>query len=122
MNHESDYPSSIPVDCSCSEALASIQQSLDARGLRALRTFDLQDARLGDRGCACPDHDTSACDCQMQVFMVYGEAEAPATLMLHGHDGQTWVSLVDGSSGLAEGLIVGAIGEAIQRMQARQGL
>ena len=122
MNRADGFLSNIPVDCSCGEALASIQRSLDSVGLRALRTFDLQDARLGDSSCTCPYHGTSTCDCQMQVFMVYGEAMAPTTLMLHGHDGQTWISLVNNPSHPADGLIVNAVEEAIQCIEGRQGL
>ncbi len=122
MNHATDGPLSISVDCSCGEALADIRRSLDCWGLRALQTFDLQDARLGDVGCTCPYHGTSVCDCQMLIFMVYGEAAAPSTLMLHGHDGQTWISLVDHASHPADGLIVRAIEEAVGRMGALQGL
>ena len=122
MNRPSDSPLSIPLDCSCGEALASIQRSLDCRGLRALQTFDLHDARLREADSACPYHGTSACDCQMLVLMVYGEAAAPATLMLHGHDGQTWISLVEDSARPADGLIVRAVEEAVQHFESQQGL
>lgn len=122
MNRASDNPLSISVDCSCSEVLLVIQRSLDNMGLRALRTFDLQDARLGEAGCTCPYHGTSSCDCQMQVFMVYGEAAAPTTLMLYGHDRQTLISLMDSPSRPADGLVLRTIEEAIHRMRTQQGL
>jgi hypothetical protein len=31
----------------------------------------------------------------MIVLLVYGEAPDPVTLILHGSDGQTWVSIID---------------------------
>jgi hypothetical protein len=31
----------------------------------------------------------------MVVLLVYGEAEQPATLILHGNNGKTWVSVPD---------------------------
>jgi hypothetical protein len=31
----------------------------------------------------------------MIVLLVYGEAAEPATLILHGNNGQTWVSVTD---------------------------
>ena len=81
------------VQCSCSEALGRVQRALTRRGLRTLETFDLQDARMANADCACPNHGTAQCDCQMIVLLVYGEAIPPITLMLHGNDGKTWLSL-----------------------------
>jgi hypothetical protein len=31
----------------------------------------------------------------MLVLLVYGSAAEPATLIMHGNDGQTWLSLVN---------------------------
>jgi hypothetical protein len=31
----------------------------------------------------------------MIVLLVYGEAPEPATLILHGNNGQTWISIAD---------------------------
>jgi hypothetical protein len=31
----------------------------------------------------------------MVVLLVYGKTEKPATLILHGTDGQTWLSIVE---------------------------
>ena len=31
----------------------------------------------------------------MIVLLVYGEVAEPATLILHGNDGKTWVSIAD---------------------------
>jgi hypothetical protein len=33
----------------------------------------------------------------MIVMLVYGKAEEPVTLILHGNDGHTWLSLADNS-------------------------
>jgi len=34
----------------------------------------------------------------MLVLLVYGETQEPATLILHGNDGQTWLSIVETSN------------------------
>jgi hypothetical protein len=34
----------------------------------------------------------------MIVLLVYGEAPEPATLILHGNNGQTWMSIADSAS------------------------
>ena len=72
-----------------------------------MQTFDLHTARIGYHDCPCPYHETSECDCQLVVMLVYGKTEdvstlptvvntSPVTLILHGNDGQTWLSIADG--------------------------
>lgn len=83
------------LNCSCDEALQWSSKNLVQSGLRVMRTFDLHAARHALEDCPCPHHGTSECDCQMLVLLVYGEAQEPATLILHGIDGQTWLSIVE---------------------------
>ncbi|MDK0575351.1 hypothetical protein P6P35_16025, partial [Clostridium perfringens] len=71
---------------------------LSEAGLSAVQTFNLNAARLGLHNCCCPNHGTEACDCQMIVLLVYGEVHEPATLILHGNNGQTWISIADSAS------------------------
>jgi hypothetical protein len=82
------------VDRPCAETLNWLQNCLSRVGLRAVQTFDLREARAATAGCSCPHHGTAVCDCQMIVLLVYREAEAPASLVLHSNDGRTWISLV----------------------------
>lgn len=77
------------------EASSWVTGRLEDAALRVYRSFDLRSARNVSSTCACPDHGTEACDCQMVVLLVYGEQEIPATLVLHGHQGQTWMVLVE---------------------------
>ena len=88
-------PPFLTVDLSCDMALQMTKRKLSRAGLRALQTFDLHAARAGLHECACPNHGTEDCDCQMVVLLVYGNAEQPITLFLHGNDGQTWLSIAD---------------------------
>ena len=110
------------VQCCCSEALRRVVGALTRRGLRALETFDLQDARTANADCACPHHGTAQCDCQMIVLLVYGEATAPTTLTLHGNDGQTLISLSDDPGRGPHPLIQAAVEEAIRDTGAGEGL
>lgn len=68
-----------------------VQQS----GLQVIRTFDLHETRVSETTCTCPNHGTENCDCQMVVLLVYGKDNFPASLVAHGHNGQTWFSLVE---------------------------
>ena len=115
-------PANPPMNCSCEEASQRIKQALQGRGLRVLETFDLHDARLGLADCTCPHHGTSECDCQMVVMMVYGEGLAPATLILHGSDGQTWISLGDEPARDRGVLIQAAIEKAVKEIPGDKGL
>ena len=81
------------VEQNCDTALQWANQRLVGAGLRTVRTFDLQDARIGAHDCSCPHHGTEQCDCQMVVLLVYGNDKEPETLILHGSNGKTRLSL-----------------------------
>jgi len=85
----------LSINCSCDQALQTTQATLSRAGLSAVQTFNLNTARLGLPDCGCPNHGTETCDCQMIVLLVYGESLEPATLILHGNHGQTWISIAD---------------------------
>lgn len=77
------------------ETLAWTTQQLNEIGLQVEQTFDLQVARLPHTGCSCPHHGTHECSCQMVVLLVCAEGNDTLTLILHGTDGQTNLSLVN---------------------------
>ena len=79
----------------CSDAIEWVIQQIKAAGMEVMRTFDLQVARHEHASCNCPNHGTADCDCQMVVLLVYGQTPQPLTLVGHGHDSQTWLSVVD---------------------------
>jgi hypothetical protein len=85
----------LSINQSCHDALHWITQRLIEANLRSAQTFDLREARTGSSDCTCPHHGTAKCDCQMVVMLIYGSASEPVTLILHGNDGQTWVSIGD---------------------------
>lgn len=104
----------LSVDRSCGETLLWLNQCLSRAGLRMLQTFDLHDARFQITGCTCPHHGTSQCDCQMIVLLIYGKADEPAALILHGNDGQTSLSLVDTPLQHADPALQASIEQALQ--------
>jgi hypothetical protein len=80
------------------DSQAAIEQSirqLDLVGLQVVRSFDLKVARSAHVDCTCPNHGTALCDCQLVVLLVYANQGVPATLVVHGYDGQTQIALVD---------------------------
>ena len=80
---------------SCDSVVALACNLLGQHGLQVTRSFDLQVARTNQNQCSCPNHGTGSCDCQMIILLIYGIQDVPATLVAHGHDGWTYLSLVD---------------------------
>lgn len=77
----------------CEQVDMWAREKLTQAGLRVVPTFDLQIARLAHPDCSCPHHGTEQCSCQLVILLVYGKQEDPATLVIHGQDDKTWVSL-----------------------------
>lgn len=80
-------------DQTCEQVHAWVDTKLTSAGFRVVETFDLQVARLAHPDCPCPHHGTEDCNCQMVILLVYGKQEDPATLVVHGQDSKTWLSL-----------------------------
>lgn len=85
----------LALDQTGDQVLAWANQQLAAAGFRVVQTFDLQVARLAHADCPCPHHGTDRCNCQMIVLLVYGEHAGPATLVIHGQDGSSWLSFAN---------------------------
>ena len=115
-------PPFLSVERSCDASLRWIKRRLARGGLRALQTFDLHDVRPAIADCPCPHHGTTTCDCQMVVLLVYGRDSCPATLILHGNDGHSWLSLVDTPAQQADESLRLAIEDALQVNSPQQGL
>ncbi len=101
------------ITCSCDEALAWTQKQLSQAGLRVMQTFDLHTARHALEDCPCPNHGTDQCDCQMVVLLVYGKPSEPITLILHGNNSQTWVSIADNPSQQANERLTTTVKQAL---------
>ena len=103
-----------------------------------MRTFDLHTARHALHDCPCPNHGTEKCDCQMVILLVYGKASdvstplnasvstpldtSPVTLILHGNDGRTWLSLVDTTTQHEDSSLQESIERALQTSLSQSGL
>ena len=79
----------------CDEAVRWAAHRLEQTGFRAVRTFDLQAARLAHLDCPCPHHGTAQCNCQMVVLLVYQGNSAPVTMVVHGTDETSWFYLIN---------------------------
>jgi len=91
----------LTLDQTCQQVLAWINGQLTSAGFRVVQTFDLQVARLAYPECPCPHHGTDDCNCQMVILLVYRKQDDPATLVIHGQDGKTWLSLASPAGGRA---------------------
>ena len=94
------------VNRTCNEIVPTIRRELSAVGFRVEQSFDLRSALGQVPNCTCPHHGTSLCDCQYNVLLIYGQAQMPASLIVHGHDHQCWIALADDPNGqVAPGLV-----------------
>ena len=104
----------LSIDHSCDKAVQWVRKQLLQADLRPVQTFDLHTARLAMHDCSCPNHGTVACDCQMVVLLVYGKTADPAALILHGNDGQTWVSIANDLQQRANAQLIHSIQQALE--------
>ena len=104
----------LTLNSSCDDALQCVKKQLFKAGLRPMQTFDLQTARHALEDYPCPYHGKSECDCQMVVLLVYGKVGEPVTLILHGNEGQTRLSLASNSLQGADTSIRAVIEKALQ--------
>lgn len=99
----------------CDDTLQWAKKQLSESNLRPVQTFDLHAARAGLHDCSCPNHGTDECDCQMVVLLVYGQAEEPVALILHGNDGKTWLSIADHPQQSSDKKLSEEIKQALER-------
>jgi len=77
-------------------ALDRVTERLTGRGLRVVRSFDLQSACGGLQN-VCPHHGSAPCNCQMVVIVVSLGSYPPVSLVAHSVDGVTDFELVSPS-------------------------
>ena len=92
MTHAT-YLSTLNLDCE--STIRQLTNWLESRGLRVVRSFDLQSACASLPDLSCPHHVDSPCDCQLVVLLIYGSKAVPASVVLHSHRGKTDSDLVD---------------------------
>lgn len=79
----------LQVNMDCTKTASLAVEKLQAASFQVVQTFDLQTARSTHSNCSCPHHGTDLCDCQMLIFLVYGNDVNPITLLFHGRDQHT---------------------------------
>ena len=94
-NWMSNLNSILTLNQSAEKTIAWTMQRLLACGFQVEQTFDLHAARMSQEDCRCPHHGTTNCSCQMIVLLVHGQETQPRTIVVHGHDGETCISLLD---------------------------
>jgi hypothetical protein len=96
---------SISLQLPCNEALERLTEALTGVGFQVERSFDLQSARSSMRvpeACPCPDHGTVNCSCQYVVLIINRHEAAPLSVVAHGQENRTHLSL--DSSAAAAGI------------------
>lgn len=91
----------VKITASFEDTVALVSSTLQQRGFRVVRSFDLASALdPDDPTCSCPDHGTELCTCSYTVLLVYEPVSdtanpriPPRSLTIHACDAQTHVSL-----------------------------
>lgn len=99
-------------------SILTLNQSADAattwttnrlreHGFEIKQTFNLKTAQVLQDECSCPHHGSKDCTCQMVILLAYTQSEQqPVTIVIHGRDGKTCLSLADsGSKAINENII-----------------
>jgi hypothetical protein len=97
------------VNSDCDGIVPVIRRELITAGFRVEQSFDLRSALELVSNCICPHHGTALCDCQYNVLLIHGRAQTPASLVVHGHDHQCWITLSDDPNGQAVPALVADI-------------
>lgn len=103
------------LDQTCEQVQAWVNETLSRAGFRVVQTFDLQVARLAHSDCLCPHHGTDDCNCQMIVLLVYRKNADPVTLVIHGQDDRTWLSLANPTGKCANQHLEAAVRRALAK-------
>jgi hypothetical protein len=99
------------------ETIAWIVKQLLICGFQVERTFDLRTARMPHEDYSCPKHGGKDCTCQMVVLVVHEDVHL-ATLVAHGQDDRTFLSLVQGENQVMYRRVVQALLPAIGEVGA----
>jgi hypothetical protein len=109
--NQSNYLLTLNLDSD--RAIEQVSRRLTDDGFQIVRSFDLQNARSAHTNCACPNHGTKKCDCQMIVLLVYKQQGQMLSLVAHSQDGKTHFELVDSPQHRPQRQIKAAILQAL---------
>lgn len=82
-------------DRNCNQVIEESVNRLTRSGFTVVESFDLQIARANHTGCTCPQHGTDQCACQLAILLVYERDAFPVSLMVHGNQEWTEISIVE---------------------------
>jgi hypothetical protein len=106
----------------CDDVVGHLTDSLTERGLDVHLSFDLQSARrelANPEGCPCPYHGTVDCSCQYIVVLAGRPGLRPVSIVAHGHEDQTRISLDPGNSDPADQATIEAVGAVLSSLVSR---
>ena len=74
-----------------------LSETLGKAGLNSFPSFDLRSARrslLDPDCCPCPSHGSVDCSCQYIIYLVDDGVGQPLSVEIHGHDHQTFITVI----------------------------
>jgi hypothetical protein len=102
----------------------NLTRTLQRQGFEALKSFDLQMARksmTSNEAIPCPHHGTAACTCQYLVLQITRRGRIFTSIVVHGHDRVTNVSMPDSADDASEQAVMDLVGEALRDSRKDSG-
>jgi hypothetical protein len=103
--------------------LRHLLRRLNDRGLSVSRTFDLQVARRRLKNSAeapCPHHGSDRCTCQYLVLRIGRRGFGCISVVVHGHDSVTKITMLTEASGKPGGGIVAEVRQELAKLLSRR--
>ena len=113
----SNLTSILTLHQSAEATVAWAMQRLMTYGFQVEQTFELHAERMMQVDCPCPYHGTGDCTCQMVVLLIHRPKALPVTIVVHGHDDRTSLSLVDMANQSTDESIIQALLSVIENSE-----
>lgn len=114
MNHQGKKPLAI-IEIQCSFLRTPLTNALEKAGLWVLQSFDLKSSQALQENCSCASHITHECTCELVVLLVYPKVGNPATLVLDGREGITYIFITDETNNQYQTPLIKIIEGAIKK-------
>lgn len=77
-------------------------EEVEAAGIQALRSFDLDVVRSSNKGYCCPIHKNVVCTCQLVILLIMQKERGFLAMTMEGSDQQTWIYIDSNQGGTEE--------------------
>ena len=114
MNHQGKKPLAI-IGTQCSFLRTLLTNALEKAGLWVVQSFNMKISLGLQENCCCSTLYANECTCELVVLLVYPKIGNPATLVLDGREGKTFIFVTDETESQYSTPLIKIIESAIQK-------